>query len=135
MPVPLPVLLAAAERVLSDERTQTLGKAMWRKGSELWDKRSETRPPSEPAPEDDAPAKPSAGFLGWRKRVGMRRLRKGQQGDLLKFTYTDEHGLETTRLIGNWSSDGAQLSGYCLNRREICEFEIRRIGDWREVEV
>lgn len=135
MPVPLPVLLAAAERVVSDERTQAVGKAVWKKGVELWSNRSASEAAYTPLPEADEPKKSGKIAGALKQRFAKRRLRKGQEGNLLKFSYTDEHGITSNRLVGNWSSDGNEISGYCLNRREICAFAIDRVDDWQEIEV
>ena len=144
MALPLPVLLAAAERLARDERTQKVARsaadAVLRKGGEVWRNRTQKAPDLEaPNARQTKPLPPSVraeAGKGLRGAMAKRlRFRAGQAGDLIRFAYVDEHGLSTSRTVGNWTSDGRELRGYCLNRREECCFAVARISDWREIDI
>ena len=144
MAIPLPVLLAAAERLARDERTQKVARgaadAMIRKGGEVWRNRSQkSASEKSPIPETkqlEAPSGAEAEKKGWRGAMSKRlRFRAAQTGDLVRFDYEDEHGLSSKRTVGNWSSDGREIEGYCLNRKETCRFALNRISNWREIDI
>lgn len=130
MPLPLPVLFAAATRIAQDERTHRAAKALFDAGSNALERRRAAK--STPVP-DDIRAEPQS---SWRAGLSRRmRFRKGQSGDLIRFEFTDEDGLKTERMVGNWASDGRELAGYCLNRKRECSFLIKGIGVFEEIEV
>jgi len=128
MPIPLHLLIAAA-KTLSDPNTIKTVKSIYDAGADLIDKAQGFRsvqPKPLPPPEPTAPA-PSA-KKGLRADMAKRwMLRPGQSGDLIRFTYTDDHGLVSVRTVGNWTSNGRELSGYCLNLRAEHRFAIARI--------
>jgi hypothetical protein len=123
MPIPLHLLVAAA-KTLSDPNTIKTVKSIYDAGTGLIDKAQGLRsapqkPLSPPAP---APKK------GLRADMAKRwMLKPGATGDLIRFTYTDDHGLVSVRTVGNWTSNGRELSGYCLNLRAEHKFAIARI--------
>ncbi|MFC3097353.1 hypothetical protein [Alteraurantiacibacter palmitatis] len=134
MPVPLKFLLIAAQ-IAQDERAQKMARSVWQAGTELLDKRrkggSQVSTPPPAAVSRKEPVRP-----GWQGSARNRwRFRSGQRGDLIRFEYTDGHGLVTQRMVGNWSCKGGELTGYCLNRREEVAFAISGIGHWEEIEV
>lgn len=128
MPIPLPLLVAAA-KALSDPNTIKTVKSIYDAGADLIDKAQGFRsaqpkplPPPEPPPPAPAPKK------GLRADMAKRwMLKPGAAGDLIRFTYTDDHGLVSVRTVGNWTSNGRELSGYCLNLRAEHKFAIARI--------
>lgn len=127
MPIPLHLLVAAA-KTLSDPNTIKTVKSIYDAGTGLIDKaqglRSATPKPL-PAP---TPPAPTATKKGLRADMAKRwMLKPGAGGDLIRFTYTDDHGLVSVRTVGNWTSNGRELSGYCLNLRGEHKFAIARI--------
>ena len=131
MPLPLPVILAAAASVAKDERTHKAARAIFDAGSSAMERRRLAK--AESSAEEPVVSKPEA---AWKSSLSKRlRLRKGQAGDLLRFEYTDEDGIKTERMIGNWTSDGKTLCGYCLNRKAERTFDIKGVGSIEEIEV
>lgn len=133
MPVPLKFLFIAAE-LAQNEKAQGAAKAVWNAGTSFMAKRKTAEPPRAPVPPPvSPPAKPRKGF---RAAVDRRmKFRNGQEGDLIAFTYTDEHGLATERMVGNWRCEGGELIGYCLHRKEETAFTVQGISDWRDIPV
>lgn len=130
MPLPMAVLIAAAAKIAQDERTHKAAKALFVAGSDMLERR---RAAAKAAPE--APAEPAKGPK-WRAGIDRRvKFRPGASGDLIRFRYTDEHGLVTDRIVGNWTCDGKNLTGLCLNKKAVCEFAIGAITDWADVPV
>lgn len=138
MALPIKTLIAAATMLAKDERAQRVAKSLWDKGKDAWDKRQSERAATAEGPAAAAQAATQAGSAthqsGW-QRGGDRQLRfqDGQTGDLIRFAYTDEHGLTCQRTVGNWHTAGGQLIGYCLNRKQGEHFAIDRIGEWEEL--
>lgn len=139
MPIPLKFLYIAAE-LAKDERTQKTAKAAWQLGSDAIQKMSQKRAAKAEVPqiEQDPPelkakkkAKP-----GWRGKLDRKlRFRNGQSGDLIRFTFTDAHGLSSVRMVGNWECRGGELVGYCLNQKQQIGFDVDGISDWEEIPV
>lgn len=133
MPIPLHLLVAAA-KTLSDPNTIKTVKSIYDAGTGLIDKAQGLRGsaaspppavPSKPASAPVASAKPQKGLKADLAKRWM--LKPGASGDLVRFTYTDDHGLASVRTVGNWTSNGRELSGYCLNLRAEHKFAIARI--------
>lgn len=128
MPIPLHLLIAAA-KTLSDPNTIKTVKSIYDAGTGLIDKAQGLRSAaprlsSAPKPLPVAPA-PKQGL-----RADMAKrwlLKPGASGDLIRFTYTDDHGLVSVCTVGNWASNGRELSGYCLNLRAEHKFAVGRI--------
>lgn len=126
MPIPLNLLVAAA-KALSDPNTIKTVKSIYDAGSGLIDKAQGLRR----APRATAslplapPTKPKTGMRADLAKRWM--LKPGAAGDLIRFTYTDDSGLVSVRTVGNWTSNGLQISGYCLNLRAEHAFAIARI--------
>jgi hypothetical protein len=140
MALPVKTLIAAATMLAKDERAQRVARSLWDKGREAWGKRQSDRtaPADRPASSTSGTSRETypAAQAGWRPG-GDRPMRfgDGQSGDLIRFTYTDEHGLTCQRTVGNWRCEGGQLTGYCLNRKQDESFAVDRIGDWEEFPV
>lgn len=132
MPIPLHLLVAAA-KTLSDPNTIKTVKSIYDAGTGLIDKAQGLRGPSPPptAPAAKLAAMPvpsSKPQKGLRADLAKRwMLKPGASGDLIRFRYTDDHGLVSVRTVGNWASNGRELSGYCLNLRAEHRFAIARI--------
>ena len=137
MPLPIKLLIAAAE-LAQDERTHKAVKAVWKAGSEtIASARAEksARNPKALMPPKKAPAKKSK-IAGLKSSIERRmRFRNGQSGDLVRFAFTDEHGLTSDRMVGNWRCEKGELVGYCLNRREEIAFPVSGIANWEEIPV
>ncbi|WP_454599102.1 hypothetical protein [Qipengyuania sp. SM2507] len=133
MAIPLPILLAAAAKVAKDERTHRVAKYLFESGKDALKSRGKTKAEpvaTLPPPVVEKPTK------GWRAGLNRKvRFRSGATGDLIRFRFTDEHGLTTQRMVGNWRSDGKSLSGFCLNMKRECEFPLSGIAEWEEVPV
>lgn len=128
MPIPVHLLVAAA-KALSDPNTIKTVKTIYDAGTGMIDKaqglRRNVPSAAQPSPVVSAPPKPKRGL---RADMGKRwMLKPGASGDLIRFTYTDDHGLVSVRTVGNWTSNGRELSGYCLNLRDAHSFAIARI--------
>lgn len=125
MAIPVHLLVAAA-KMLSDPNTIKTVKSIYDAGTGMIDKaQGLRRAPPPPAP--IAPiGKPKTGMRADMAKRWM--LKPGAAGDLIRFTYTDENGLISVRTVGNWTSNGLQLSGYCLNLRAEHAFAIARIA-------
>lgn len=140
MALPVKTLIAAATMLAKDERAQRVARSLWDKGKDAWDKRQGNQAGSADRPSaTTAGASPDpipAAQAGW-SPGGDRQLRfaDGQTGDLVRFAYTDEHGLTCQRTVANWRCQGGQLKGYCLNRKQEESFAVDRIGDWKEFPV
>ena len=138
MALPLPLIIAAATKLAQDERAQRVAKSLFDAGSDAVERRLKKRrdkPLDEPTalskPDDVSGAPKKA---GWRAGLDRKiRFRKGASGDLIRFRYTDDHGLVTQRMVGNWSSDGDRLTGFCLNMKSEQLFKISGIADAEEV--
>lgn len=128
MPIPLHLLVAAA-KTLSDPNTIKTVKSIYDAGTGLIDKAQGLRSSSpRPLPAPTAPPAAPAPKKGLRADMAKRwMLKPGAAGDLIRFTYTDDHGLVSVRTVGNWTSNGRELSGYCLNLRAEHKFAIARI--------
>ena len=129
MPIPLHLLIAAA-KTLSDPNTIKGVKSIYDAGADLIDKAQGLRsaPPKPLSPPAPPPAPAPAPKKGLRADMAKRwMLKPGAAGDLIRFTYTDDHGLVSVRTVGNWASNGRELSGYCLNLRAEHKFVIARI--------
>jgi hypothetical protein len=139
MPLPLKLLYAAAE-LAQNERAQKAAAAVWKAGSEaLGQVRAASRAParnpaSGRADPAQPPAKPARGGL-WPSLEKRMRFRGGQTGDLIRFRFTDEHGLVTHRMVGNWRCEGGALIGYCLNHKSEQAFPVAFISEWEEIAV
>lgn len=133
MAIPLPLLLAAAAKVAKDERTHRVAKYLFESGKDALKSRSKAKAVPEaplPPPVVEKPAK------GWRAGLSRKvKFRSGASGDLFRFRFTDEHGLTTQRMVGNWQSDGKSLSGFCLNMKRECDFALSGIAQWEEIPV
>lgn len=132
MAIPVNLLVAAA-KVLSDPNTIKTVKSIYDAGSKLIDKGGAAatayRGQSAKRPAPEAAKVPQPGSGGWMGTISTRiALRPGAKGDLVRFTYVDDHGLSSVRTVGNWSSNGLQLTGYCLNLRADHSFAISRIS-------
>ena len=125
MALPVAMLIAAATKIAQDERAQRAAKSLWDKGMDAWGKRKSGQP--------DVVGADSSGWQAGGDR--QARFAHGQTGDLIRFTYTDEHGLICQRTVGNWRSEGGQLTGYCLNRKQEESFAVGQIGEWEEFPV
>lgn len=131
MPIPLHLLVAAA-KTLSDPNTIKTVKSIYDAGADLIGKAQSMRGPARSfeapariAAQPKPIAKPAPGM---RADVAKRWMLKPRaSGDLIRFTYTDDHGLVSVRTVGNWTSNGRELSGYCLNLRAEHKFAIARI--------
>lgn len=138
MALPVKTLIAAATMLAKDERAQRVARSLWDKGKDAWDKRQGGKTATADRPAAATGAAPRDGSVpdqpGWR-RSGDRQLRfqDGQTGDLIRFTYTDEHGLTCQRTVANWHTAGGQLTGYCLSRKQDESLAVDRIGDWEEL--
>lgn len=119
-------MLIAAAKTLSDPNTIKTVKSIYDAGADLIDKAQGLRsaPPKPLSPPAPAPA-PKNGLRADMAKRWM--LKPGAAGDLIRFTYTDDHGLVSVRTVGNWTSNGRELSGYCLNLRAEHKFAIARI--------
>ncbi|MDK2757532.1 MAG: hypothetical protein KYX66_12430 [Blastomonas fulva] len=126
MAIPVHLLVAAA-KVLSDPNTIKTVKSIYDAGTGLVDKAQGLRR----APRATAslplapPTKPNTGMRADMAKRWM--LKPGAAGDLIRFTYTDDNGLVSVRTVGNWTSNGLQIRGYCLNLRGEHDFAIARI--------
>lgn len=131
MAIPIQLLVAAA-KALSDPNTIKTVKSIYDAGTEMIDKAQGLRrtplPDAQPSAPVSLPAirKPKAGMRADMAKRWM--LKPGAGGDLIRFTYIDENGLVSVRTVGNWTSNGLQLSGYCLNLRAEHAFAITRIA-------
>lgn len=138
MALPINVLLIAAQLAKS-EQAKKLGRAILDRGSDALTKRLNAKPePKAPAPNSPRaiPATESPPKTGWKSSLKQKmKFRAGQTGDLVAFEYRDEHGLITQRMVGNWRSDGRDLTGFCLNRKEECAFAVSGIRNPRNIEV
>ncbi|MBH9536912.1 hypothetical protein [Novosphingopyxis sp. YJ-S2-01] len=126
MALPVKALLIAA-KIAQDERAQKAAATLFSAGSAAFRKRvtkKETVDPLVIAPD-------SLMKSGTIPR--KRKFRGGQTGDLIRVRYEDEDGLVAIRTIGNWTSDGRTMSGYCLNRKGPCELAVARIEAWEDV--
>lgn len=140
MAIPMAILLQVATQIAQDERAKRVAKSLFDVGSDAVERRLKImreKPPKEspalPEPEAAGAAPKKA---GWRAGLDRKiRFRKGATGDLIRFRYVDEHGLETRRMVGNWTSDGDQLTGFCLNMKSEQSFAISGISDGEEVTV
>lgn len=128
MPIPVHLLIAAA-KTLSDPNTIKTVKSIYDAGTGLIDKAQALRSAAPKLPPASAPPPVArAAKKGLRADMAKRWLLKpGASGDLIRFTYADDHGLASVRTVGNWASDGRELSGYCLNLRAELNFSIARI--------
>ena len=138
MALPVKTLIAAATMLAKDERAQRVAKSLWDKGKEAWDKRQSERGATADRPAAATGSGTRDGSVpaqsGWRRGGDPQvRFQDGQTGDLIRFTYTDEHGLTCQRTVANWHTAGGQLTGYCLNRKQDENFVIDRIGAWEEL--
>lgn len=140
MALPLPLIIAAATKLAQDERAQRVARSLFDAGSDAVQRRLQKRR-DKPVNKTAALPKPQD-VIGVPKKAGWRagmdrkiRFRKGASGDLIRFRYTDEHGLVTQRMVGNWSSDGDRLTGFCLNMKSEQSFWISGIADAEEVAV
>lgn len=132
MAIPVHLLIAAA-KALSDPNTIKTVKSIYDAGTGLVDKAQSLRrapppaatPPKSPPAPIAAAAKPKTGLRADMAKRWM--LKPGATGDLIRFTYCDDHGLICVRTVGNWTSNGRELSGYCLNLRSEHKFAIARI--------
>lgn len=128
MPIPVPFLVAAA-KMLSDPNTIKTVKSIYDAGTGMIDKAQSLRGPAAPEalpPSPNMPpAKPKTGLRSDMAKRWM--LKPGTAGDLIRFTYTDDNGLVCVRTVGNWTSNGRDLTGYCLNLRCEHKFAIARI--------
>lgn len=133
MPIPLHLLVAAA-KTLSDPNTIKTVKSIYDAGTGLIDKAQGLRGPAaaptpavpaKPTPQPVTTAKPQKGLKADLAKRWM--LKPGASGDLIRFSYTDDHGLVSVRTVGNWTTNGRELSGYCLNLRAEHKFAISRI--------
>ncbi|KHL24249.1 hypothetical protein PK98_14835 [Croceibacterium mercuriale] len=129
------MLIAAATKIAQDERAQRAAKSLWDNGVEAWGKRQNDRAAPAEVPGLQSGAVTEAPVPkqrpGWRAGIERRMgFRDGQSGDLIQFTYTDEHGLICERPVGNWRCEGGQLTGYCLNRKQDKSFAVPQIGEW-----
>ena len=133
MAIPVHLLIAAA-KALSDPNMIKTVKSIYDAGTGLMDKAQAMRGPAapKPLPPPKSPAPPPA--IAVAPKTGMRAdmakrwmLKPGAAGDLIRFTYTDENGLICVRTVGNWTSNGRDLTGYCLNLRTEHKFAIARI--------
>lgn len=106
--------------IARDERARHAAKLALEKGIEIWGKRQSSRTAA-------------TGGTGARRSSADRNgcFRDGQTGDLIRFTYTDEHGLICQRMVGNWSCKGGHLTGYCLHRKQEESFAVEGIADWQ----
>lgn len=140
MALPLPLIIAAATKLAQDERAQRVAKSLFDAGSDAVQRRLQKRR-DKPVNETAAQPKPEDAFgvpkkAGWRAGMDRKiRFRKGASGDLIRFRYTDEHGLVTQRMVGNWTSDGDRLTGFCLNMKSEQSFQLSGIADAEEVRV
>jgi len=136
MALPVKTLIAAATMLAKDERAQRVARSLWDKGKDAWDKRQGNQAgPAAPAP-GASPDLPPAAQPGWRPGSDRQlRFAESQTGDLVRFAYTDEHGLTCQRTVANWRCAGGQLTGYCLNRKQEESFAVDRIGAWEEFPV
>lgn len=140
MALPMKTLIAAATMLAKDERAQRVAKSLWDKGKDAWDKRQGGRVTTaeRPAPTTGTATQDVSGSAqsGWRRGDDRQlRFQDGQAGDLIRFGYTDEHGLTCQRTVGNWRIVGGQLNGYCLNRKQDENFAVDRIGEWEELSM
>lgn len=150
MAIPLHLLVAAA-KIAKDPNTIKTVKSIYEMGSKAVDKHQSRKsakirvepqkqpkrslfgkvkaePPPEPLP---VPEKRESRLrAAFAKKI---RFRKGASGDLIRFVYTDPDGLKSTRTVGNWSSDGKALSGYCLNRKAERSFLLSGISDCEDL--
>lgn len=133
MPIPLHLLVAAA-KTLSDPNTIKTVKSIYDAGTGLIDKAQGLRGPSAQPPKavearpSAAPIAPAKSQKGLKADLAKRwMLKPGACGDLIRFRYTDDHGLVSVRTVGNWTSNGREISGYCLNLRAEHKFAISRI--------
>lgn len=139
MPVPLPLILAAAAKVAQDDRTKRMAKSLFDAGSDAVERRlkgARDKPGKPAAARPSAPpaALPKPKKKGWRAALDRKvRFRKGASGNLIRFRYVDEHGLATQRMVGNWTSDGDVLTGFCINMKCEKPFVIGGIADWEEI--
>lgn len=127
MPIPVHLLIAAA-KTLSDPNTIKTVKSIYDAGTGLIDKAQGLRNAAPKPPAAPPPPVAPAPKKGLRADMAKRWLLKpGASGDLIRFSYTDDHGLTSVRTVGNWASNGRELSGYCLNLRAEHKFAISRI--------
>lgn len=127
MAIPVHLLVAAA-KMLSDPNTVKTVKSIYEAGTGMVDKAQGLRrapPPASPTAPIAAVGKPKSGMRANMAKRWM--LKPGTAGDLIRFTYTDENGLICVRTVGNWTSNGRELTGYCLNLRCEHKFAIARI--------
>lgn len=122
MALPVTVLIAAATMIAKDERAQRAAKSLWDKGVDAWGKWHSGRVDADA---ETAPMPPN----GPASVDRVAGLHEGQAGDLIRFTYTDEHGLSRKRTVGNWRSEGGRLTGYCLDSKQEEAFDFAHVED------
>ncbi|WP_156317906.1 hypothetical protein [Blastomonas sp. AAP25] len=105
MAVPVHLLVAAA-KMLNDPNTIKTVKSIYEAGTAMVDKAQGLRrapppvalPPSAPTTPIAATGRPKTGMRADMAKRWM--LKPGASGDLIRFTYADEHGLVCVRTVG-----------------------------------
>lgn len=141
MAIPLHILIATAAKVARDERTHKVARTIFVAGSDALARRrgakseAKRKAPLQKQVESPPVAK-KPGKPVWRTAIERRIVfRKGARGDLIRLRYRDEHGLLTQRMVGNWTSDGTVLTGFCLNMKAECDFATAGIEQWEPIVV
>lgn len=128
-PLLIPIAVKAV-KLAADPRTIKVAKAAYKSGSEIIEKRraaaaAATSP--EPKPEK------SETKVG-RALTRRKMFRKGATGQHIRFEITDRDGIQMTREVKGWHSNGKLLTGHCINRKATREFPISRIIRFEELD-